>query len=632
MDNGLVRVTISIPNGMVTSINYKGNRNVLDSRRTESQRGYWDLVWSRPGHSEEISVKLKSKIFKVIAQDENQIELSFKNMYSPSQDHSGTCLPLNVDKRFVLLRGSPGFYAYAIYERLEGWPGLELIQTRLLFKLDRTRFNYMAISDDKQRFMPTPEDFQRGKHLAYKEAVLLTNPSNTALKGQVDDKYQYSMDNEENQVHGWISSKEKKNEPGWVCSSDHEGFWIIMPSYEFKTGGPLKRELTSHTGPTCLADFHSQHYAGSTSNGLKFEDGEAWKKVFGPIFIYLNRELENVEPYLLWEDAKEQVRKEIQKWPYSFPMTSDFPPADQRAVVRGRLLITDRFLKNRDFPAKSAYVGLATPGAAGSWQNEAKGYQFWTRTDDEGNFSIRGIRAGNYNLYAWLPGVFGEYKYELLINLAPGNMCNFGDLLFKPPRNGPTIWEIGIPDRTAAEFCIPDASPEYLNSLYINHTEKYRHYGLWDRYTDLYPHEDLIYRIGHSNYQTDWFFAHVNRRIAKNEYVPTTWQILFEMKKVNSTANYTLHMALASASLSEVQVRVNDESKIDPEFTTGLIGKDSAIARHGIHGLYWAFSINITGNKFLSGNNTIFLREAIGEYVFGGVMYDYLRLEGPAGA
>jgi hypothetical protein len=28
------------------------------------------------------------------------------------------------------------------------------------------------------------------------------------------------------------------------------GFWIITPSNEFKNGGPLKRELTSHVGPT----------------------------------------------------------------------------------------------------------------------------------------------------------------------------------------------------------------------------------------------------------------------------------------------------------------------------------------------------------------------------------------------
>lgn len=31
------------------------------------------------------------------------------------------------------------------------------------------------------------------------------------------------------------------------------GFWIIIPSDEFRSGGPLKQNLTSHVGPTALS-------------------------------------------------------------------------------------------------------------------------------------------------------------------------------------------------------------------------------------------------------------------------------------------------------------------------------------------------------------------------------------------
>lgn len=41
-----------------------------------------------------------------------------------------------------------------------------------------------------------------------------------------------------------------------------------------------------------------------------------------------------------------------------------------------------------------------------------------------------------------------------------------GSLVYEPPRSGPTIWEIGIPDRTAAEFYVPAASPMLMNKLY----------------------------------------------------------------------------------------------------------------------------------------------------------------------
>ena len=40
---------------------------------------------------------------------------------------------------------------------------------------------------------------------------------------------------------------------------------------------------------------------------MKFEEGEAWKKVFGPVFIYLNSFPKEVDPLLLWHEAKNQV-------------------------------------------------------------------------------------------------------------------------------------------------------------------------------------------------------------------------------------------------------------------------------------------------------------------------------------
>lgn len=48
-----------------------------------------------------------------------------------------------------------------------------------------TRFQYMAVSDERQRIMPTNEDRVNGQVLDYPEAVLLTNPSNPFLRGEV---------------------------------------------------------------------------------------------------------------------------------------------------------------------------------------------------------------------------------------------------------------------------------------------------------------------------------------------------------------------------------------------------------------------------------------------------------------
>jgi hypothetical protein len=49
------------------------------------------------------------------------------------------------------------------------------------------RFQYMAMADDRRRIMPFPEDRLPGRcqPLAYQEAVLLVNPKDPRLKGEV---------------------------------------------------------------------------------------------------------------------------------------------------------------------------------------------------------------------------------------------------------------------------------------------------------------------------------------------------------------------------------------------------------------------------------------------------------------
>ncbi|CAA7035944.1 unnamed protein product [Microthlaspi erraticum] len=112
-------------------------------------------------------------------------------------------------------------------------------------EIDRRGFDFMAVSDDRQKIMPSAADRDitdgAASPLAYKEAVHLINPGNPILKGQVDDKYMYSMEDGDNKVHGWISSDQRV------------GFWMITPSDEFRVCGPIKQDLTSHVGPTTLS-------------------------------------------------------------------------------------------------------------------------------------------------------------------------------------------------------------------------------------------------------------------------------------------------------------------------------------------------------------------------------------------
>ncbi|XP_057773241.1 probable rhamnogalacturonate lyase B isoform X2 [Salvia miltiorrhiza] len=619
MENAIVRVTLSKPDGIVTAIKYNHMDNLLETANDESNRGYWDLVWSEAGSSGTTGTydRIAATNFEVVVETEEQIELSFSRKWDTSLQ--GKLAPLNIDKRFILLRDSSGFYSYAIYERLEGWPGFNLDETRIAFKLKKNKFRYMAMADNRRRYMPLPDDRLpgRGQALDYPEAVLLVDPIDPQFKGEVDDKYSYSGENEEVKVHGWISMD------GGV------GFWQIMASNEFRTGGSTKQDLTSHVGPTTLAMFVSAHYGGEDLV-LKFGEGEAWNKVFGPVFIYLNstNSQPQQDPLSLWEDAKQQALEQIESWPYNFPASEDFPKSAQRGNVTGTLLIKDRYVSDDDVVGNGAYIGLAPPGEVGSWQTEGKGYQFWSRADEEGDFSINNIRIGEYNLYAWMPGFIGGFKHDQNLNITPGCKIDMGKLVYEPARDGPTLWEIGIPDRTAQQFYVPDPNPKYINKLYINHPDRFRQYGLWERYGESYPDRDLVYTVGQSNYTTDWFFAHVPRKNA-NSYKATTWQIKFKLEAVEPNGKYYLRLAIASAAQAELQVRTNNPDQNPALFTSGLIGKDNAIARHGIHGLYWLFNVEMPSALFIKGINTIYLTQANATSPFQGIMYDYIRLEAP---
>nr|XP_009406093.1 PREDICTED: uncharacterized protein LOC103989069 [Musa acuminata subsp. malaccensis] len=508
LDNGIVQLTLSKPGGSITGVKYHGLDNVMEVKNWEDGRGYWDLVWNPSDRDPGIFQIILGTEFKVVQQDANQVEVSFRTQWDPS--HGGKLVPLNIDKRFVMLRGSSGFYTYAIYEHLQGWPDFNLGETRVAFKLRKDMFHYMAIADNRQRIMPMPEDREAGRsrRLGYAEAVRLTNPINADLRGEVDDKYQYSCDNKDSMVHGWISS------------DPSVGFWVITPSNEFKSGGPVKQDLTSHAGPTSLAIFVSSHYTGDDIVP-RVRNGEYWKKVFGPVFIYLNSASTKSDPKLLWEDAKKQARVEEGSWPYKFPASKDFQKSEQRGSVSGRLLVVDEPANNDSVNGNAAFVGLASPGEAGSWQRDSKGYQFWERADVEGK------------------------HVELT--------------------------------------CLTSSA------------------------------------------------ATLSRKHGQASYQATTWQIKFPLNNVHRNGTYKLRLALASAALSEIQVRFNNPIVQQPaHFTTGLIGRDNSIARHGIHGLYWLFSIDVDSSWLLEGDNIIFLTQTRSVSPFQGVMYDYIRLEAPA--
>jgi rhamnogalacturonan endolyase len=261
-----------------------------------------------------------------------------------------------------------------------------------------------------------------------------------------------------------------------------------------------------------------------------------------------------------------------------------------------------------------AYVGLAQPEPQGNWQFESKRYQFWTRADASGNFTIPDVRQGTYTLYAFTRGAVGEYARPEVVAVTAGATVALGTLTWPVWHPGATIaWEIGAPDRTAAKFW---------------HGDDYFKPFLWQQFADEFPNP-LEFTIGSNDPRTDWNYVHSRY---PPDWSPWLWRINFALDSLPATGNATLTLAVASANSARVDVYVNDEASIVARvYPSGSGG--NALVRQGIHAKYSVEYVPIPVALLGVGANTITLIQGrtSSSLPFEHVMYDYVNLELPAG-
>jgi rhamnogalacturonan endolyase len=312
-----------------------------------------------------------------------------------------------------------------------------------------------------------------------------------------------------------------------------------------------------------------------------------------------------------WADARRRAAAERVAWPRAWLAGDpDYPLGGGRGVVSGRLVVEDPLKPGLD-PA-GGWVGLAQPEPGGNWQFDSKGYQYWSKIAPDGSFRVPHVRPGTHSLYAFIRGAHGEFELPG-VTVAAGGTTNLGELRWQVPRHGKRLaWEIGVPDRSAAEFRHGDS---YFQS-----------YG-WERFARVFPNP-LVYEIGRSDPARDWNYAHAGYpRGGGRERWP--WVIRFRLGEAPvGPARMTL--GIASADYSRIEVFVNQQPGDRPLATVRpRVSGGNALLRQAVHAKYGFEHVEIPAGRLKAGENTITLVQGHVSSAGAHVMYDAVTLELP---
>lgn len=629
--NGIMSIVCNKSGGQITTINYTFNNNGsaqtlnLLSGNPNGGKLYWENC-----NNEGLTFT-----YSVVADP-----AADGGAYAEISLVSTTVANVVMEVHYSLLRGSTGFYVTPIFTH-RGSDGV--------FSMGECRdniyagsiFNWMSVDAARNRLMEVSGGVDVGKLGAPVEVWLWTNG---IYAGQYEDKYKYGADFGVQRAWGWSSVG---------SGGKNIGLWNISASTEYYNGGPMKRELMEHIGTTILNMLNGGHYGSGGQDGV-WAAGEVWSKVYGPYLIYCNNltntiTATNQAAQALYADALAQAAAEQTAWPYYWFTNSNYATAANRGPVTGQLSINDVY--NPNASASNLWVGLVQQPSsttnAYDFQNWVKPYQFWAKTDSNGNFSVPEVIVGaNYTLYAFGPGAAGTFQSQaqsggnspntldipptpFSITIAGGTTNNLETVIWTPTRVGPTVFEIGYPDRTAAkfkhgdDFWVGDIGPGPTNPLPV--------WSKWLEYPFDYP-SGPNYIVGQSRWPTDWNFIQPVVTDSAGNYNGSTSTITFNLLSTPSN-NASLYIALSSDFQGPLIVQVNGNNIAGgngyfPNYSSSANQSDVTI-REANHGIFSDARFSVPSTYLRQGQNTITLNMRKGGSFDNHAMYDYIRLELP---
>lgn len=216
-------------------------------------------------------------------------------------------------------------------------------------------------------------------------------------------------------------------------------------------------------------------------------------------------------------------------------------------------------------------------------------------------------------MYAYCAGTngsVGEFQTGPF-TFAPGAVKDLGAMTWEVPHKGrKVLWEIGYPDRSAAEY---------------RHGDEYGRPGLWLDFKKEFA-SPLDYDVASNNWATALNYAHTADYTAQS---PWKWRLNFKLSSVRE-GTYWLNIAYAIANSGQI-IRVNDDkaevARFYPE--NGGAGS-SALLRQAIQSKYTVSHVPIPSTLLRAGSNFILLdHEVHSNHALCCFLYDYINLEEP---
>jgi autotransporter-associated beta strand protein len=678
LSNGIVQLVCTTSGAVINQINYTYNNGsgTVTKQILNGAKDGGELYWEFGGFGG--STWTYTDVVDPSTTGSNYAEVAFTSVAT------GTAAEGDLQVVFSMLRGSPGFYVTLTMTHHAGDIAVDPLgemRTNIYISPD---FNWMSESPVVQRETPLngPDPPTSVPSFdAPQECSLWTAG---AIEGTYEDKYKFSELFGTERVWGWGSISDQAH---GVTTGANVGIWNVLASSEYFNGGPMKPELMDAPMVNMLNGGHYEMGSDSV-----WATGEQWTRVQGPYFVYLNNVSNTITDPVqasqaLYNDAVAQGVAEVSgtpstagtavgatAWPYGWlnngTYASYYTHAAQRGTVTGRIVINDP--GNPNASGSNMWVGVVaqpyTADGVYDFQIWYKPYQYWVQADSNGNFTIPWVLSGtsvaatgaaetsSYTLYAFGPGAEGTFMSQNQIGGNPpwlynlpatpfgvtvtgGSTTNLGNVTWTPTRVGPTVFEIGYPDRTGHKFRHGD--DWWVGDIGPGPTDPS---PIWTKFLELpfdFPN-GVNYTVGTSRWPTDWFFIQPVIINASNADTNSSSTINFNLASAPVTGGTaSLYLGIASDYSGQVSVTVNGTNLGS---ASGVTAMPNAISTSGFtpsydisdtsvrEGCNAAFSderLNFPASLLHSGSNTITLgMNQIGTpYGADHFMYDYLRLE-----